>query len=91
MTRASQKTRDIARKHRARQKKLDERAKGLRAAGPAVTPATRTSPAAPARPAAASARPAAAGPRSTPAAGQPPRAPRAPRSERRPAPEGTGS
>jgi hypothetical protein len=76
MTRSSQKTRDIARKHRVHEKKLEERRKGVRQAGPAITPATRASgtgslPTAPrpATPRPATARPAAARPAASTGAG----------------------
>jgi hypothetical protein len=89
MTRASQKTRDTARKHRMRRKKLDDRAKGLRPAGLAVTPPTRTAPVAPARPAAPARTPSPSG-RPTGTGGTAgPRPPRAPRPPARPATETT--
>jgi hypothetical protein len=68
MTRASQKSRDIARKHRVRRKKLEEKTKGLRQAGPALTLPSRSLSPSPARPAAS-------GPRAPAPAGRPARAP----------------
>ena len=70
MTRASQKSRDVARKHRVRRKKREDKAKGLRQAGPALTPPSRSLSPAPARPAAAAPRSPAAAPRPA-AAGAP--------------------
>src|SRR6185437_6019256 len=75
MTRSSQKTRDIARKHRQHRDKIEEKRKGVRQAAPAVAPG-RAAPVAAPRP--APARPQAA----------PTRPPRGPRPERRPAADG---
>jgi len=51
MTRASQKSRDIARKHRVRRKKQEDKAKGVRQAGPALTLPGRAALPGPSRPA----------------------------------------
>lgn len=83
MTRASQKSRDIARKHRVRRKKLEDKTKGLRQAGPAMTPPSRSLSAAPVRPAAAAPRAPATTPRPAGAAAARPTRPARP-AERRP-------
>jgi len=84
MTRSSQKSRDVARKHRVHRKKVEEKAKGIRQAGPAITPPTRTASPAPSRPAAPGPRgPVPAGrPSGPPPAARPARPVRPP--ERRP-------
>ena len=89
MARASQKSRDIARKHRVRRKKAEDKAKGLRQAGPAVTLPSRSTAQLPARPSSPSPRGTspAGRPAGAPSVARPPRAP-ARTAERRPNQDG---